>query len=135
MNVSVIAEVKNNRPQLSEYQRTKINKAFAIGNGKVMQITVSDIKKERSNNQNAYYWGVLIRILSDETGQEADDLHEHFRDRFLTKNFIHIGGEEKEVAKSTKKLSTNEFEEYQEKIRAFAAEELSIIIPLPNEQL
>lgn len=135
VNVSVIAEIKNNKPALSEYQKTKINKAFALSNGKMLQITVSNIKKDRSTNQNAYYWGVVLRMIAEETGYTPDDMHEYFKLRFMPKNIIQIKSEKREVPFSTTKLQTNEFEMYLEQIRAFAAEELQIVIPLPNENL
>lgn len=44
-----------------------------------------------------------------------------------------VGEVEQEVPKSTAEVTTFEFEQYLEQIRAFAAQELRMGIPLPNE--
>lgn len=84
-------------------------------------------KSQRSNPQNAYYHGVVLKIISDHTGETVEDLHDHFRVRFL------MHGEKFARPRSTSGLSVGEFEEYLSKIRMFANLDLGCIIPLPNE--
>lgn len=86
-------------------------------------------KKQRSNAENAYYWGIVLKIISDHTGETVEDLHEHFRVRFL------MQGEKFSRPKSTTGLSVGEFEEYLQKIRMFATTDLNCFIPLPNESI
>jgi hypothetical protein len=86
-------------------------------------------KKQRSDNQNAYYWGVCLQLISDHTGESTEDLHDHFRVRFL------MHGERFARPKSTTSLTTAEFEDYLAKIRLFAQQDLNVFIPLPHEYL
>lgn len=92
-------------------------------------------KKIRSLNQNAYYWGVVLKLIADHTGELETDLHEAFKEMFLPKGTILLGGVERIVSRSTSHLSTVEMEEYLAKIRAFASLELKCFIPEPNEVL
>ena len=77
-------------------------------------IEVTKKKKLRSLNENAYYWGVVIKILSDEFGYFPEQMHEALKIEFL-------GVKDKNgliILKSTTKLSTSEFEAYLRKGKA-----------------
>lgn len=89
-------------------------------------------KEARSNSQNAYYWGVIVNILSDETGYTSDEIHELLKFKFLKSN-ISIKGKEYITTKSTTELTTIAAEEFFSNIRQWASIELGIYIPLPNE--
>lgn len=104
------------------------NDYLTLLEGKEVDVIVRKHKKNRSNNQNAYYWGVCIKILSEELGYTDDEMHSALKMMFLQDNLRKIP-----TLKSTTSLTTVEFEEYLEKIRQWAAQELSCIIPLPNE--
>lgn len=92
------------------------------------KLFIKTIRHSRSISQNNYYWGVVIKIVGDELGYLPEEIHDALRIKFLT---IHT--DKLPTVKSTVKLSTKEFEEYLEKIRRWASEELSICLPLPNE--
>jgi len=97
-------------------------------------ITVSKQKRQRSINQNAYYFGVVLKIMGEELGYFVDDLHHALATKFL-KKVIDLGDESIETYRSTATLTTIQFEEYLQNIRIFASSELNIFIPLPNECL
>ena len=88
------------------------------------------VKKFRSNDQNSYYWGVVIDILSNELGYEPKEMHDALRVHFLSKPDEKTGL--MKVASSTA-LDTKEMEVYLEGIRRWASIEMSIVIPNPNE--
>ena len=105
---------------------------------------------KRSGRQNKYYWGVIVPAVRDglkDVGYDCDSLDECHG--FLKNKFIKLKGRKRKrlinkttgevkyisVVKSTRKLSTNEFNEYFESIIQFAAEYLSIVIPYPNEEI
>ena len=98
--------------------------------GKHVEVTVRKQRSQRSLSQNNYYFGVVVKILSDETGYELEEMHDILKYQFLKK-----GGENGEFERiiSTSTLTTAEFEEYLEKIRRWAAGVLNINIPAPNE--
>lgn len=99
--------------------------------GKTVQITIEERKKRRSNPQNAYYHGVVLKMIADFCGYRGEDeitgIHEELKRKFLPK----IGN--LSIVKSTSSLNTEEFSSYVENVRMWAAEELGIYIPDPNE--
>jgi hypothetical protein len=90
-------------------------------------------KKIRSDEQNRYYWGVLVKTIATELGYFPEEMHEVFKQKFLKGSSLTFGATVYEIAPSTSKLSSTEFEEYQDRIREFAASKLHIFVPLPNE--
>ncbi len=96
--------------------------------GKRHVIIVKQHRKTRSINQNAYYWGVVLKIIGDETGYLPEEAHQIFGEKYLKYEKAH-----REFIRSTTALNTLEMEEYLEKIRRFAAMELHIRVPDPNE--
>lgn len=101
--------------------------------GKEATLTIKPLRKSRSDNQNRYYYGVVIRILSEELGFLPDEMHEVLKQKFLTSETIKVGKEEFVIVKSTASLSTVEFEEYLSQIRSWASMDLNTLIPLPND--
>ncbi len=116
-------------------------KAFArwcatFPNGTKLDIIARKHKSKRTNDQNAYYWGVVIPILSNFFGHDnPDDMHEDLKQKFnpvqskIDPNKI-IGG-------TTTKLSTVDFfsaeDSYVERICRWAAMEYEIYIPPPKK--
>lgn len=96
---------------------------------KRFEITIRRQRKFRSSNQNRYYWGCILRTISQDTGHSEDELHIAFKQKFL-KTFDDKG---LQFIQSTTELTTTEFMEYIEKVRRFAASELGIVTPDPNE--
>jgi hypothetical protein len=91
-------------------------------------IEIQKSKQVRSLNQNKYYWGVVVKILSGHTGYTSDETHQE-----LARMFLGYDNNGKRFVKSTTKLNTFEFEQYTEKCRIWARNEMSVHIPLPNE--
>jgi len=97
--------------------------------GKEAYLTVAKVTKSRSGNQNRYYWGVVIDLLSKETGYEREEMHEAMKMQFLKKN----DETRFAIAKSSSSLSTAEFEDYMAQIRRWASQYLGLYIATPNE--
>ena len=100
---------------------------------KRVYVIVDEEKPTRSNNQNRYYWSVIVQTLANEIGYTPDEMHEVLKARFSPKDIKQLGVEQVVVPKSTTKQKTDEFEIYLENIRRFASLELQIKLPLPNE--
>ena len=103
--------------------------------GKEVWVSLSQKTKNRSNNQNAYYWGVVIQILVDWSGEdnvkdENNQIHSYLSSLFLTDNLGKIPR-----IKSTTSLTTVEFEQYLEKVRQWAFSNFNVHIPLPEKNL
>lgn len=72
-------------------------------------------------------------MIADDTGNSPEQVHEALKMMFLPRQFVSLGEKVTEVAKSTKDLTTVEFEDYLMRCRVFAGEELQIQVPLPNQ--
>ena len=110
--------------------------AWALGlrklEGKRVTISIEPYRKTRSAQQSRYYFGVVVAILGDEFGYRRDEMHSALAHRFLGSVDENTGLMR---IKSTKDLSTVEFEDYMSAIREWASLEYRISIPLPNEYL
>lgn len=99
--------------------------------GELIYVTVGKVKerKQRSLEQNAYYHGVVLDILSKDIGYDHDEMHDALRYKFL--QYENVAG--LKTILSTTQLSTKEFEVFLERIRRWAAMDMGIFIPKPNE--
>lgn len=91
--------------------------------------------KKRSNQENKYYWSVVVQMLSDELGYTPDEMHEAIKYQFLAEPKevkIKTGKKMLIFPGSTATLSTTDFETLMSKIRSWASMELGIFIPEPN---
>jgi hypothetical protein len=123
--------------------RNLILKAINSYEGKDVLITFEKPKKHRSNNQNAYYWGVVLSIIQtgllDATGElrNVNDIHYNI----LLPMFAPINditnldtGEIVSERITSSEMTTTQFMEFILDIQKWAAEFLSVDIPNPNEQ-
>lgn len=125
-------EIVGGKLQLKNPAKFKADLGNLKGN---VQVTVGKKERIRSLPQNAYYHGVVLKMIADEIG-ESDlwELHEALCLRFAP---VPAGngkyGKALLVRKHTSEMTTFEFEQYVEKVRLFAVSELGIVIPIPNE--
>ena len=97
----------------------------------VWDIEITKHRKSRSVSQNRLMW-MWLNIISQETGNDADDLHELLKIKFLGTEKKVFLGTDIERAKSTTKLNTIEFTNYLDKIETLAN---SIGITLPHPEI
>ena len=119
----------------------------AIGGDEIMVVRIEPEEKQRTKRQNRYLWGVVYKHLVDNdpgyfVNEETERLlhgrgiavteivHEFCKAQFLPPVALGIGGG-MQVTKSTAKLNRQEFNEYVESIRRWAAESLQVFIPDP----
>jgi len=112
--------------------RIQFIKEFAKKDDTRLEVTVRKPRKYRSLQQNKYYWGVVISLLSETTGFSKDEMHDALRVKFLTD--LELIGEKTTLPRiqSTTELSTVEFLEYVSQIQQWAAEFLDCYIPDPE---
>jgi hypothetical protein len=107
----------------------------AMTDGSEVLVSIERVRATRSQAQNRWYWGCIVKAISDTTGYDPLEVHELLKEKFLPKtlalpdkdgiaNEFVIGG-------STTKLNKVEFGEYCETVRRWAAECLAIDIPDP----
>lgn len=104
-------------------------------------ITIAPYRKTRSNQQNAYLWGVVYPAVLfglQDAGWEItheEQVHEYCKQAFAAREVINKDtGEVLSLPNSTARMQTAEFNVYVDKIKAFAFEYLNITIPEPNEE-
>ena len=109
--------------------------------GKRVQLTVEKMKHIRSNGQNRYYWGVVVKLIALHTGHDPEQIHELLKQKFSPKWYFQESALSAAMSKniaqsiptSTAHLDTIAFVEYTEKCRLWANEFLGLNIPLPGE--
>lgn len=100
-------------------------------------VAVTRRKASRSQQQNRWYWGVIVELLSEHTGYTPDEVHEVLKAKFLPKRVALADGNgevkgEFVIGGTTTTLDKLAFGEFCEAIRTWAADELGVVIPDPD---
>lgn len=105
-------------------------------------LTIEKKIKKRSNHQNAYYYGVVLKIVRQglidqgfDNFRNDESVHELLKYRFLKVDESNPDGLFVERIKSTTELSTSQFMDYIAEIQRWGSEFLNTYIPDPNEDL
>jgi hypothetical protein len=105
--------------------------------GKLAIITAAECADARSIQQNAFYWGIVLRDIAQQAMIEgrryiADAWHEHFKRTFLGYQFkrVVIAGRKRKAViqelRSTTKLSVKKMSMFLEQVIAFAVTDLGV---------
>jgi hypothetical protein len=123
-----------------------VNKAemlkFALSlNCKEFIFTLEKKRSKRSNEQNRYYWGVVVPLVKQgltELGNvvSLESTHDFIKSEFNYKEIINeTTGEVKKLPNSTTQLNKTEFSEMIERVKIWSAEWCNIYIPDAGEQI
>lgn len=97
-------------------------------------IKIEKYSKKRSSPQNRYYYGVVLKYLSETTGFSVSEMHEVLKAKFLPyERANRANGQVVQFGRSTTELNTLQYEGFLEQVRIWAINELDCYIPLPNE--
>ncbi len=105
-------------------------------NGTHLEVIIRKWREKRTNEQNAYYWGVVVPTLADFFGHDnPEDMHEDLKLKFNpVESKVEPG---KIIGGTTTKLSTEEFfgpeTSYVERICRWASMEYGVYIPPPKK--
>jgi len=95
---------------------------------------LQDIYPQRSPEANAYYWGVMMRMISDYTGHTPKEVHRAYKRKFNINYWPHPKTWTWDLRiQSTTEFDSVSFEQYCLMVRADAEIEIGVTIPLPNE--
>jgi hypothetical protein len=108
---------------LAQIKRLDIKKVYTV------EITERRIK--RTISQNGLYW-LWLQCLSHETGNDKDEIHEFFKQKYINPELKIIFDESVEL-RSTTELNTLQFKSYLDNVQVFANTELAITLPDPND--
>ena len=121
MNKIFRGHIRNGKLHLQE--RETLDTFIKTQKDCAVELIIRKRKKTRSLPQNSYYWGVIIKLLSEHTGYEAEEMHGVLKWLFVfTKD-----------KSSTTEMSTFDFTVFIEEVRRWALQELELDIPAPNE--
>lgn len=105
------------------------------------EVVLKKKKKNRSYEQNRYYWGVVVAMIRDrfrELGNDvnSEETHDYLKQEFNYKEFVNEKTSEViRIPVSTADMTTSQFMDYLAKIQIFSADILGVVIPDPNEQV
>lgn len=139
MKVSINCKVENG---VIKTNRKALNEAIQQHNGKEVTITIQRKKKTRSNLQNAFYFGVIVKLIQNAIKEQwgerksIDEVHEFLKQNLhFTEKVNESTGEIIRLAKSTTVDSTTDFMVYLDEISKFGKEWFNIDVPEPNQQI
>jgi hypothetical protein len=128
------AQIIAGRIRLFPGERRYYDECLRSLEGKNVQLTLGKVKGLRTEQQMRYYFGVVVKLIADYTGDDIDTIHEFLKDKFAPKKTITVEKETRVVPGCTHDLfKDNFFEDYVDHIRQWAAQELQIVIPDPNQ--
>ena len=99
---------------------------------KTWVVEIKQRTHRRTISQNSLYWK-WVGIIADDTGNDADTLHEFFKGKFLPPIEKQVGNWAFQY-RTTTKLEIEDMSAYMTRVQAFAGAELGIMLPLPEEQ-
>ena len=125
------ADIIDGKIKFESEQRRNFDLYLKSLEGHQVEVVVRKWYKRRSNQENKYYWGVVVKLCAEFFGYDADEMHEALKHKFL---FVPAESDT-DLARclSTARLTTKKFEDYTESIRQFMLMEHGFKIPLPNE--
>lgn len=102
--------------------------------GSQWDVEIKPHKKQRTHRQNSLMWK-WYTIIGNELGYEKDEIHDVLREKFLPVQYVEIMGIQKKILTSTSSpdFTTAMEAEYLEKMDRFAAQDLGILLPHPED--
>lgn len=97
------------------------------------EYTVKIVRKTqpRTISQNSLMW-MWYKCMEEATGQRKEDIHDYYKAKFLVRQ-VQIGNRIANVVGSTAELNTIQMTNFLEKIKADAAVEFGVMLPLPED--
>lgn len=121
---------------IKENGEVRMNKTFdfmcsQLRNGRY-RLTIERYTEPRTLSQNALMW-LWFTCIEQETGTPKQDFHDYYCKLFLSRTAV-IKGKETVIAGSTSRLNTLQMTEFLNKVKADAATEFGIMLPLPADR-
>jgi hypothetical protein len=132
MNKQIIRKGDLNR----EHKKLACNLINTLPPDRTYVVEIKQYRAKRTLEQNSFLWAVPIRMISEYTGMEAEDVKDYLMSRaFGTKEIEIAGTVITKPRLGTSDLNTEQFNWFLEWIESWAAQELGIIVPKPNEEV
>ena len=140
MKIEIRTSIENN---IFKRNRNLVLNAINHFNNKEVLITFSKPKKERSNNQNRFYWGVVVPLIQNGLLEATGELrsNENIHYKILLPMFAPVNeivnkdtGECISEKITSSDMTTTQFMEFILEVQKWSAEFLGVDIPNPNEE-
>lgn len=117
--------------------RKKLDRLLKGKRDTPVTVTIERQHGHRSLQANRYYFGVCLKLISEYSGYDVNEAHEAMKALFLPKALAFCNGngivvDEIVIGGSTRQMNTNDFHDFIERVRRFAAEDLGLNIPDPD---
>ena len=116
-------------------------RSLSAFDGQEVEVEIRKRQKNRSLNQNKFYWGVFLPAVKAaliDVGYwmaNEEQVHDLLKLKFLKTTSVNENtGEVMEILGTTTEMSTYDFEMYLTQVRVWAAEYLGTTLPVPNEE-
>ena len=135
-----IGKVEGGKLIMSDHVRREMLSDLQACEGKRVEIVISKLPK-RSNAQNAYYYAVIINMITERLkflGHQMNhkDTHNFLKEKFNGKPICNQDGEIiGTFGESTTKMNKVDFMGYVAAIQIWAAQHLDLVIPDPLSQI
>jgi hypothetical protein len=98
------------------------------------RVEITEYRKRRSNEQNAYIHAVPLKMIGDHTGYTIDDIKEYLcGEYFGWEEYTVMGATRQRPLKTTSQLNTKEMNDFIDWMQWWASSTLNMNIPSPNE--
>lgn len=125
---------KETNPNFHHYQEKALTLIEELNPTFAWEITAKRYRKKRSNPQNSYHWGVIIKIICDESGNDPTEMHEYLLGEHVGWiEYEFLGEIRRKPSRRSHDMAVETFENFNEWCRAWAAHNLGIVMPLPGE--
>lgn len=124
----------NDQGQLVMADPSSWRAAVARHRGRPVWVSVVRQQNIRSLPQNKYYWGVVVDEIAGYIGEGRDETHELLKAQFLKPRAVELlDGKRITMPPTTRTLSADEFSQYIEAVKVWAAQFLGLAIPDANQ--
>jgi hypothetical protein len=138
--IEIITKVENGNLNRN---RNLIKKAIESFEGKEIVLKIERVKKQRTEDQNSFYWGVIVKLtkqaILEYWGEvwSKEQIHTYYLINVPTYREVvnKKTGEVKEVLKSSSQMTTIEMSNWWERIGKYMAENFDTVLPEPNKDL
>ena len=96
------------------------------------KVSITRKTKPRTISQNSLMW-VWYTCMEEATGKPKEDFHDYYKSKYLSRD-VAVGNKWYRVPGSTTDLNTLQMTNYLEKVKADAATEFGITLPLPEDR-
>lgn len=100
--------------------------------GKAFEVTVTKKRERRTLDQNRLYW-LWLAAIAEDCGHTVEELATYFKAQYLGHRHALVFRQPIEMEVSTTTLTKEEMTSYLERIQAFAASELGLRLPNPDD--